>query len=202
MIRYFFRTAVIASLAFTLVNFEAIAGSHKPLTGFQALEIASKAALPEARNQLIEIEGPRSETELYPDVWKFVFWDSTAKQNGRLITVTKGVVTEIRDGFFELDKFRMFAYKQNEVAAPTTLKVDSDKALDAVLKSSVLQGIRLSSVTFSLIRDPEVGQAVWKLEILADDSGQENDIGYARVSAETGGIIEMKVHPEKLKKKP
>ncbi len=201
MIRQFLSISVLVSLSWGLTNLPAATLAHKPLTGFQALEVAARVVAPASKNQVLQIEGPRSETELYPDVWKFVFWDANAKQNGRLITVSQGAVTEIRDGFFELDKFRLLAYKPDEVIPPSALKFDSDKALDAVLKSTQLQGIRLSSVTFSLSKDKEVGQAVWKIEILADDGGKENDIGYARVSAETGGILEMKINPGKLKNK-
>ena len=156
MIRLFIRMSVMALISTGLVQLQAA----KPLTAFQALQIAAKAATAEARNQVIAIEGPRSATELCPDVWKFVFWDPSAKQNGRLITVTRGQVTEIRDGFFELDKMRMLSYKQTEVILPKELKIDSDKALDVAVKSSTLQGVRLSSVTFSLRKDDDVGQAV------------------------------------------
>ena len=199
MIRLLSRTLVPVILAASLLS--ASAASHRPLTAFQALAVAAKVVTPEAHHQLIEIEGPRSDTEQCPDVWKFVFWDSTAHQNGRLVTVTRGVVTEIRDGFFELDKMRILAYKQNEAIPPQALRVDSDKALVAVIRSSTLQGVRLSSVTFALTKNPEVGQAVWKIELLADNAGRETDIGYARVSAETAGIIEMKIDLELLKKK-
>ncbi len=202
MIRHLFGTTVLLCLALTFVNLKGATNSHKPLTGFQAEAIAAAVAVGEVKKQLIEIEGPRSETELTPDVWKFVFWDPTAKQNGRLITVTHGAVNEIRDGFFELDKARILAYKQDEIIPHDLLKIDSDKALDIVLKSSQLQGVSLSSVTFSLSRDKDLSQIVWKIEILADNGGKESDIGYARISAVTGGIIEMKVDLGKLKKKP
>jgi hypothetical protein len=156
---------------------------------------------PQVKERLIQIAGPRSEADLTPNIWRFVFWDDQASQNGRLVTVTGNAITEIRDGYFELDKVRMFAYKMDEVIAPKTLKTDSNKALEAVLKTSQLQGVKLSTVTFHLSLKKGMAAPQWKMEIFANNNGQEVDLGYAVVAADTGGVIEMKLAPEKLKQK-
>jgi hypothetical protein len=186
-----------------LVGLLSLAGAApvKPLTALKAREIAQKSLSGEVKNNVIQVVGSRSAEAMTPDVWKFVFWDEKASQNGRLVTVSGTSVTEIRDGYFEMDKMRMFAYKTDEIIDPKRLKVDSDKALETVLKTAQLQAVKLSSVIFYLNKVKGLEEPVWKMQILADRNGSEVDIGYARVSAETGGIIEMKLAPEKLKKK-
>jgi hypothetical protein len=186
-----------ASLGLGLV----VAAGSKPLTAWQALEIAKNAAAPQVKDRLLQISGPRSETELTPNVWRFVFWDESAAQNGRLITVTGSAITEIRDGYFELDKMRMFAYKSDEVIAPKSLRFDSSKALETVLKTSQLQGVKLSTVTYHLALGKGLQSPQWKLQIYGDHQGKEVNLGYAVVAADTGGIVEMKLTPEKLNKK-
>ncbi len=168
----------------------------KPPTGFQATDIARKQVPTESQDKLILLRGDRSESELTPDTWHAVFYDEMASQNGRQITVSGHSVSGIREGYFDLGNLRLAAYKLEEVIHPDSLKIDSDKALDLLEETNRLKSYSLSSVIYELTRDPDLRETVWKLKIYVDDgNGKEKYIGYARISAESGKIIEMRFKP-------
>lgn len=175
--------------------------SAASLTAFQAKALAEKQIPEQARGKLIKIVGPRGAIGLTPVSWRFLFWDPTAEQNGRAVTVTGSSVTEIKEGYVELDSLRLAAYKDDEVIAPAHLKLDSNQALDIVARSAQLKDVKLSTVTFLLAKGKGDLIPYWKLRFFADKEGKEADIGYAKVSAETGQIFEMKIDLDKLQKK-
>ncbi len=184
-------------LSLGLLTFVLIAaGGHasaKPPTAFDALDVAKKQVTADIGSKLISIVGDRSESALTPDTWRFCFYDELASQNGRLITTKGKGVAGVRDGYFELNKFRIAAYKLEEVIAPDQLKIDSDKALKIVLKTNLLNNYSLSSVLYTLTRDQDIREPVWKIQIFVDDgNGKEKDAGYARISAFDGKVLELR----------
>ncbi len=167
----------------------------KPLTAFQAVAIAAKNVPVDSQKKLVAIRGDRSATELTPDTWTALFYDETAGQQGRMVTVAGKAVTGIRDGYMELGRFRLAAYKLEEVVDPAQLKVDSDKALNLLSQTNLLKPYTLSSVTYTLEKDKDLREPIWRLEVYVDKGGKEDDIGFARISAQDGKIIEMKFKP-------
>ncbi|SDU30424.1 hypothetical protein SAMN05444156_3180 [Verrucomicrobium sp. GAS474] len=184
------------ALAFSTLAPTAHAGlfsSSKTPTAFEALDVAKKQVTPEIGSKLISITGERSETALTPDTWKFNFYDELASQHGRQITTKGKAVAGVRDGYTQLDKFRLFAYKLEEVVGPDQLKIDSDKALKIVQKTNLLNNYSLSSVLYTLARDSDLREPVWKIQIFIDGGdGKEKDAGYARISAFDGKVLELR----------
>jgi hypothetical protein len=187
-----FSTALVTLLALVLP----LSLQAKAITAMQAVEIAKRQVPTESQGKLIAIRGDRSESELTPDTWHIVFYDEMASQNGRQITVTDHAVAGIREGYFDLGNLRIAAYKMEEVISPEKFKIDSDKALNILVATNRLQFYSLSSVLYSLERDSDLREAIWKLEIYVDDgTGKEKRIGYARISAENGRLVEMRFKP-------
>jgi hypothetical protein len=184
-------------LLLTLVLIQA-AFSEKAPSAFEALKSAENHISKESVGKVIQIIGSRDDKTLTPGTWSFVFLDLSAKQQGRIVTIRDGKPIEIRDGYFELDKMRLAAYKADEVIPPSYLKVDSNQALQAVIKSASLEKIKLSTATFSLSKDNGARLPYWTVRLFADKEGKEADIGYAVVSAETGGVVESKLDLQKL----
>ncbi len=189
-------TILLSALLTTSTLFAA-----QPPSAFQSLKVAEASATKEARGKLIEIHGPRDSTALTPSSWSFIFFDPSARQQGRRITVRGENVTEIRDGYFQMDEIRMAAYKLDEVIDPKLLKVDSKDALATVVKSAELKDVKLSTVTFSLSKDNSRKMPLWKLVLFADKEGKEAKIGHALVSAENGAVVESKIDLSPLSKK-
>jgi hypothetical protein len=169
-------------------------------SAFEARGIANKQLNEKVRDKVIQIFGEQSKVGLYPVSWKILFWDATAAQNGRSVTVKDGAISEIKDGYTQLEKMRLAAYKQDEVIDIKLLKWDSSSALDKVMKMPALKDVKLSTVEFLLTKGDGAVQPIWSLTLFADNAGEKVEIGQVRMSAESGEVFEMKLQLEKLKK--
>jgi hypothetical protein len=167
------------------------------LTAFQARPIAEKMLNDQARGKLIKIIGKRG-YGAEPESWSYIFFDPYADQHGRWITVTGKSVTKITDGYSELEDFRFASYKEEEVIPKGALKVDSHQALAAVKKTAELKDIKISSASYQLSKKKGDVAPVWKIKLYADNGGSEVALGEAKVSAETGRVLEMEINRDKL----
>ena len=185
----------------SFVFLASIALSHAQVTAFRAWELAKKEVNDEAKNRLIEIFGPKSDRGVMPREWHVLFYDPYAKQDGRLVKISGDHVVAIEDGYTQLDKFRLAAYKREEIVNTKQMKVDSNKVLDALTRSTPLKKIKLSSLQFRL-KKPNKGNEppVWFVNVYAMSprSGNEVELGKARISAETGQIFELEIDTKKL----
>ncbi len=181
----------------SLVLIQSILAQKAP-TAFEALKSAENHVAKESVGKVIQINGTRDGVTMTPGTWSFVFFDLNARQQGRIVTVRAGKPIEIRDGYFEIEKMRLAAYKADEVIAPSMLKFDSNQALQSVIKSASLEKVKLSTVTFNLSKDNAARLPYWTVRLFADKNGKEADIGYAIVSAETGGVVQSKIDLQKL----
>ncbi len=181
----------------SLIFIQSILAEKAP-TAFEALKSAENHVAKESIGKVIQINGARDGVTLTPGTWSFVFFDLNARQQGRIVTVRAGKPIEIRDGYFEIGKLRLAAYKADEVMSPSFLKFDSNQALQAVIKSAGLEKVKLSTVTFNLSKENSARLPYWTVKIFADKNGKEADIGYAVVSAESGSIVESKIDLQKL----
>lgn len=172
---------------------------HSPKTAFEARAIASDKVNESARTKLIQVYGERSKVGLHPVLWRFLFWDGTASQSGRAVTVVNGVVEEIRDGYTELDKLRLAAYKEDEIMDPAQLKVNSNEALKKITKLGSLKDVKLSSTEFLLSKSKGNVQPIWHVKLFADKAGTEVEVGQITMSANTGEMFEVNLSLEKLK---
>jgi hypothetical protein len=167
-------------------------------SAFEARTIAEKHVPAKTQGKVIQIFGEQTTAGLYPKTWRVLFWDTTASQHGRVITVKEGVVSEIKDGFTDLEHLRLASYKEDEVINSHDLKWDSSKALDKVLQLPSLKEVKVSSVEFLLTKNSGAVQPLWRLRLFSDKAGTEVEVGQVNVSAETGEIFELKLQLEKL----
>lgn len=184
----------LSSLALLLM-----ASSGLAATAFEARQIAEKMLSDQARGKLVKVVAQKGES-VTPDSWRFIFYDPFASQNGRLIVITGKAVTEIRDGYVEIDQVRLAAYKEDEIIPNNELKIDSDKALAIVQKAALMQSIKLSTVQYELKKSKGNVAPVWTLTLYADVKGASTEIGTAKLSAETGQIFDLKIDNQKLSK--
>jgi hypothetical protein len=182
-----------------------LAGSlqaQSALTAFQARDLASKEVNNEARGKIVQIIGKMSNNQVMPQNWDVIFFDPYAKQDGRLVRVEGRAVTTILEGYTQMDRFRMAAYKLEEVIDPARLKIDSPQILDILRRSTVLKDITISNLDLFLHKPGKGNVApVWQAKIFAVNkrSGKAVEIGQARISAETGQILHLKIDTNKLK---
>jgi len=178
----------------------ALAG--EPVSAFDAIKIADKELNKEAKDRVIEIFGEKSNTSVFPDKWQIIFFDPYAKQDGRMIEVTAGRVTAIQDGYTQLGKFRLAAYKPEEVINPGAMKIDSSKILDILKTSTALKDAHITGLRMKLVK-PDKSSAIpnWYVVISASSSstGESGEVGEATISAATGQILNLDIDSKKLK---
>lgn len=189
------------SLFLSALALASLAMAAEPTTAYEAVKIANKEINTEARNKVIQILGEESSSSVLPDKWKILFFDPYAKQDGRLIEVWNGKVTGIRDGYSQLDEFRLFAYKPEEIMPPQRLKIDSNQILEILKRSTALQDVKITHLRLSLLKpDSDSILPVWNVTIFAGNrkTGKGIELGEARISAESGEILHLKIDLKKL----
>jgi hypothetical protein len=189
-------------LTLTLLGFSL--ASSQALTALEAKDLAKREVNDTAKKSLIQIHGKRGSVGLYPLEWEILFYDPYADQDGTRVKVAGNVITQISQGYTQLDKFRMFAYKQEEVIDQSRIKLDSKDVIPALSRSSVLANVKITSVDLSLTKMEKgpLGTAVWTAVLYSkNQKDEETEFGKAQINAESGQIIDLKIDLKKLGKK-
>ncbi|WP_018290603.1 hypothetical protein [Verrucomicrobium sp. 3C] len=198
---------LIAVYAFSAYAFCFAKGQQPPTRGrqgaptaFSALAVAQQYAPEQSQAKMLAIVGPRSQTSLTPTSWEFVYWNQGGWKNLKRITVVGGQVRDVRQGIVAMASLgvaRLVRYKESQAFDPNRLKVDSDRALQVILKTGAVGKARLSTVLFDLALMGEESEPSWEMRFYADRRGLEADIGVARVGAVSGKILELRLNPSR-----
>jgi hypothetical protein len=183
-----------------------VVAQNKPLTAFQAIELAKREVNDDARKSLVQVFGHRSSVGQMPVEWSILFFDPYAQQNGVMVRVAGNTIVSIQEGYTQMNRMRLAAYKLEEVIDPKTLKLDSPAVLQALQRSTPLKNITLTSVELWLRKEDKNPRApgIWNVTLFAmskpDTKGnsKEIEIGKARISSETGQILDMKLDLKKI----
>ncbi len=175
---------------------------HPQISAFQAKALAEQM-IPEAvRGNLMQITGPRRPGSPTPASWRFLYWDPTADQHVRAVTVTDGVAAPAKEGFVELGKLRVVSYKKNEIVAPARLLIDSTKALEILQATPQLQNVPITSANYFLDKGKGDLPPVWRLTLFTKRNNDEIQLGEVRVLADTGLILEFGIKLNRLPAQP
>lgn len=175
---------------------------HPQISAFQAKTLAEQM-IPEAvRSNLMQVTGPRRPGSLTPTSWRFLYWDPTADQHVRAVTVTDGVAAPAKEGFVELGKLRVVSYKKNEIVAPARLLIDSTKALEILQATPQLQNVPITSANYFLDKGKGDLPPVWRLTLFTKRNNDEIQLGEVRLLADTGLILEFGIKLNRLPAQP
>ncbi|QSR84005.1 hypothetical protein [Methylacidimicrobium sp. B4] len=166
-------------------------------TAFSALPVAQQYAPEGSQAKMLAIIGPRSRTALTPTTWEFLYWNPGGWKNLKRVTVIGGQVRDVREGVIEIGRRGLVRYKESQAFDPSRLKVDSDRALQVILRTGAVGKATLSTVLFELARTGDEGEPSWQMRFYADRRGVEADIGVARVGAVSGKILELRLNPSR-----
>lgn len=166
------------------------------LTAFAARDLAAKKVTEPYQKSLISAEGKRSAVSRDPVEWVFFFYDPTAVKEGLRIVVSGTAVTDVREGYTQIDRARLVAFKPTEVLPHAQLKVDSDEALGRIMSQSALKNYRATASSFKLSKDPESGAPVWEIRAWAQVQGETVLVALGHVHAGTGQILDLSARPE------
>jgi hypothetical protein len=171
------------------------------LTAFQARDLARKEMNEEAKNKVIEIFGVQSPASVDPTEWQVLFYDPYAKQDGRVVKIMGYRILSIEDGYMQLERVRLAAYKQEEVIDPKNMKVDSDQILSILKRSTPIANMKVASLQMVL---KKLGKGnvppVWIVHVFSvkPSTGKLKEVGEARISADSGQILEFDIDPKKI----
>lgn len=191
---------LLASLAALAIS-SSVAFAADAISALDAVKIADKELNKEAKDRVISIFGEKSSDGVFPDKWQIIFFDPYAKQDGRMIEITSGRVTAIKDGYTELGDFRLAAYKPEEIINLSRVKVDSSKLADILKTSTALKDTHISNLEISLVKpDKDNVSPVWKLVVYASNNmtGKSDKVGTATISAENGQILNLDINLKRL----
>jgi|GEM_PF-767526 len=208
---------MIKSSLLTLLLLTATFSYSHALTALGARDLAKREVNDTAKKGLIQIHGKKGAVGVYPLEWEILFFDPFADQDGEIlffdpfadqdgtkVKVAGNVITQISQGYTQLDKFRVFAYKQEEVIDPARIKLDSKDILPALSRSSALANVKITSVDLTLSKTDKgpLGTAMWSVTLYAkNQKDEETEFGKARINAESGQILDLKIDLKKLGKK-
>ena len=196
-----FLTALLATLVLSGASFAQAANG---VSAFGAQKIASREVNDVAKKSLVQIRGKKGTVGVLPIEWEVLFYDPYAEQNGTKVTVAGNTITRIEQGYTQMDRLRLAAYKMDEVIEPAKLRKDSSDVLDILKRSSQLTDVKVTSIELWLLKEGKgpTAPAIWRTKLWAQEAGKdtETEIGSARVNAETGQIVELKLNLKKIKK--
>lgn len=178
------------------LSFAASAASAQNISAFAAQKIATREVNDIAKKSLVQIHGPKSAVGVLPIEWHVLFYDPYADQNVTKVTVAGSTITRIEQGYVQMDRVRLAAFKQEEILTPAQLRKDSNEILQILQRSTDLKNVKISSIALSLMKQGKgpVAPGVWHARLWAvrDGTDQEVEFGRARVNAESGQILELK----------
>ncbi|NJK92142.1 MAG: hypothetical protein HC904_10115 [Blastochloris sp.] len=191
-------TLLAALLGFSFLS------SSQALTALEAMQLAKREVNDTAKKSLVQIHGKRGSVGLYPLEWEILFYDPYAEQDGTKVRVAGNVITQISQGYTQLDRMRIFAYKQEEIVDQSRIKIDSKDIVPVLSRSSALNNVKISSVDLSLSKADKgpLGLGMWSVVLYAkNQKDDEVEFGKAKINAESGQIIDLKIDLKKLGKK-
>ncbi|MDR1145210.1 MAG: hypothetical protein LBK71_03630 [Verrucomicrobiales bacterium] len=183
------------SFVYALAALLVCAAQSYAVTAMQAVEIARRQANTYAAKSLVQVVGKPSAVGQLPEEWQVLFYDPAAEQDGMLITVSGNAVTSIRDGYTQLDNFRIFAYKMEEIIDPAKFKVDSSRIIPLLQTGSSLKAIKITSVGLWLKKEKKgpLEPPVWFVDLYAANPKGDREVqfGTAKVDAESGKVLKL-----------
>lgn len=190
---------ILSLLAFVVLSASA---SAQNISAFAAAKIATREVNDIAKKSLVQIHGPKSSVSILPIEWHVLFYDPYAEQNVTKVTVAGSTITRIEQGYVQMDRMRLAAFKMEEILAPETLRKDSNEILSILQRSTELKNVKISSLALSLMKQGKAPNSpgIWHARLWSMQQGGDKEIefGRARINAATGQILELKYDLKKL----
>lgn len=153
------------------------------LTGFRALKIAQRRLRPEVRAKLLSGASARTNGNLVPDAWRFVFQDLATSGHCRVVTVAAKTSSEHPDTIEAFSSSKTENVADLPAIPQNKLLVDSDQALEQARKMAKLKGIH--GAEYRLVQPRSGREPFWHMHFYGDAS---EPVASFQVGAKTGAI--------------
>lgn len=170
------------------------ADSEKELTAFDLAKEGNRYVGEQAKDKVVQIRSERSIGSLTPRVWYVIYFDPTATFKSVEVKFAGGKMIDVKRPFRMIEMIG----DASKAMDRDKLKIDSDMAIQTVLKEPVLKDIKVKSVEAKL--ENSSGGAVWRIKLWAEKvNGRDvEDIGRFTVAADDGKVTETDVHLDRL----
>jgi hypothetical protein len=180
-------------------------------TAKQALEVANLQIATNAQNQVIMMEGTRSDSSLSPRQWDITFFDTNRVNDGLMVRVKDGAVVNKSGSLRMFDDPRWSRFGRNfagyypdEVIKLKRWKLDSDQIVRTAQAHPKLTSLQVTDVVL-LLRKSSDGDVppVWRIKVRArppQKPSRESWVGYLEYNAETGELLVDELRVEGLTK--
>ena len=151
------------------------------LTALRALKIAQRRLRPEVRTKLLSVTSARTNGNLIPEAWRFVFLDQATSGHCRVVTVAAKASSEHPDTVEAFGSSRVENVDSLHAIPQNKLVLDSDRVLEQARAASKLKGVK--SVEFRLLQPRSGREPMWHLYFFSE-SGEA--VASFQVGAKTG----------------
>ena len=161
------------------------------LTALRALKIAQRRLRPEVRSKLLSVSSARTNGNLTPEAWRFVFLDQATSGHSRVVTVAAKTSSEHPDTVEAFSASKPDDLDVLHPIAQNKLTVDSDKVLERAREAVKLKGILAAE--YRLVQPRSGREPVWHLYLYGP---AQEAIASFQVGAKSGAV-ELNGHGEK-----
>lgn len=172
-----------------------LAASHAALAQTTAMQLVKKGDQyvgVQSKDKVIEIYSDRSVASIQPNIWHVVYYDPTVFSKSVEVKFEAGQETDVTH---PMRPFQLPA-KSSQILDLSKVTVDSDHAIQIATSQPVLNGLHLRSSQATL-KESDSGPE-WKVELWSakvSDPDKDANVGYVRISATDGSIVESNLHP-------
>ncbi len=187
------------------------ADAIKVSTAKQALALANGSVDDQVRDQLLVMEGTRSDTSLQPRQWDITLFDTGRANGGTMVRVRDGAVMSVGASIrmFDDARWKKFGrnftgYEESEVINMGRWGVDSDRLIAIIRDLPKMSNVQITEVRMTLrkLSDGDV-PPIWTAQLRArpkHNPSRERWIGRLQVDAETGVVLVDNVNVDILLK--
>jgi hypothetical protein len=146
----------------------------------------------QSKDKVIQIISDRSVASLEPNIWHVLYYDPSVFSKAVEVRFEAGEQAAVGH---PVRPFQLPA-GTNQVLELPKITVDSDRAVDIATKQPLLKGLNLRYSKLTLQKGktgPEWKVELWSAKI--SDPTKDANVGYVRISATDGTIVQSNLHP-------
>jgi hypothetical protein len=145
----------------------------------------------QSRDKVVQIYSDKSVASLEPNIWHVVYYDPSVFSKTTDVKFEAGQET----GVAHMRPFTLPA-RPDQILDLSKVTVDSDHAVRIATSQPILKGLNLRYSRLTLQKGdtgPEWRVDLWAAKV--SNPTKDANVGYVRISAQDGSIIQSNLHP-------
>lgn len=177
-----------------LLSVVTLLAADKDLTAFELAKEGNRYVGEQAKDKVVQIRSEKSIGSLSPKVWYVVYYDPTATFKSVEVKFAAGKMIDVKRPFRVIETISSASHAMEK----EKLKVDSDQAIDKVLKEGILENVKVKALEAKL--ENSSNGPVWYIRLWAEKlNGRDvTDIGKFTITADDAKVIDTDIHLNRL----